>query len=43
MANCMVIPKLGKKTYSDPKSYRPILLQSCFGKLLKSIVAKRLS
>jgi len=39
----MVIPKPGKKTYSDPKSYRPISLQSCFGKLLKSIVTKRLS
>jgi len=42
-ANCVVIPKPGKKTYSDPKSYRPISLQSCFGKLLESIVAKRLS
>jgi len=39
----VVIPKPGKKTYSDPKSYRPISLQSCFGKLLESIVAKRLS
>ena len=42
-ANCVVIPKLGKKSYSHPKSYRPISLQSCFGKLLESIVAKRLS
>ena len=42
-ANCVVIPKPGKKSYSDPKSYRPISLQSCFGKLLESIVAKRLS
>jgi len=42
-ANCMVILKPGKKTYSDPKSYHPISLQSCFGKLLESIVAKRLS
>jgi ribonuclease HI len=39
----VVIPKPGKKSYSDPKSYRPISLQSCFGKLLESIVAKRLS
>jgi len=42
-ANCVVIPKPGKKTYPDPKSYHPISLQSCFGKLLESIVAKRLS
>jgi ribonuclease HI len=42
-ANCVVIPKPGKKSYSHPKSYRPISLQSCFGKLLESIVAKRLS
>jgi len=42
-ANCVVIPKPGKKTYSDPKSYCPISLQSCFGKLLESIVAKWLS
>jgi len=39
-ANCVVIPKPGKKTYSDPMSYHPISLQSCFGKLLESIVAK---
>jgi len=42
-ANCVVIPKPGKKSYSHPKSYRPISLLSCFGKLLESIVAKRLS
>jgi ribonuclease HI len=42
-ANCVVIPKPGKKSYSHPKSYRPISLQSCFGKLLECIVAKRLS
>jgi len=42
-ANCIVIPKPGKKSYSHPKSYRPISLQSCFGKLLQKIVAKRLS
>jgi len=39
----VVIPKPGKKTYSDTNSYRPISLQSCFGKLLESIVAKWLS
>jgi len=42
-ANCVVISKPEKKTYSLLKSYRPISLQSCFGKLLESIVAKRLS
>jgi len=42
-ANCVVIPKPGKKSYSNPKSYRPISLLSCFGKLLESIVAKRLA
>jgi len=42
-ANCIIVPKPGKKSYSHPKSYRLISLQSCFGKLLDSIVAKRLS
>ena len=42
-ANCVIIPKPGKNTYSRPKSYRPISLQSCLGKLLEAIVAKRLS
>jgi len=42
-ANCVVIPKPGKKSYSHPKSYRPISLQSCIGNLLESIVAKQLS
>jgi len=41
-ANCIIIPKPGKTTYSDPKFYRPISLQSCFVKLLEAIVAKRL-
>jgi len=39
-ANYVVIPKPGKKSYSHPKSYRPISLQSCFGNLRESIVAK---
>jgi ribonuclease HI len=42
-ANCVIVPKPGKTTYSHPKSYRPISLQSCFGKLLEAIVAKRLT
>jgi len=43
VANCVVIPKPGKTSYTLPKSYRPISLQSCFGKLLEAIVAKRLT
>ena len=42
-ANCVGIPKPGKKSYWHPKSYRPISLQSFFGKLLESIVVKRLA
>lgn len=42
-ANCVIIPKPGRTTYSHLKSYRPISLQSCFGKLLEAIVAKRLT
>jgi len=42
-ANCVIIPKPGKKSYSQPKSYRPISLLSCFGKLLETIIAKRLA
>jgi len=42
-ANYVVIPKPAKKTYSRTKSYCLDSLQSCFGKLLESIVAKRLS
>jgi len=43
VANCVIIPKPGKSSYTHPKSYWPISLQSCFGKLLESIVARRLS
>jgi len=39
----MVVPKPGKKSYSQPKSYRPISLLSCFSKLLEAIIAKRLA
>jgi len=42
-ANCVIVPKPGKTTYSHPKSYRPISLQSCFGKVLEAIVAKRVT
>jgi len=43
VANCVVVPKQGKSSYTHPKSYQPISLQSCFGKLLELIVAKRLA
>jgi len=43
VANCVIIPKPGKPSYTHPKSYRPISLQSCFGKLLESIAARRLT
>jgi len=42
IANCVIV-KSGKKSYSDLKSYCPISLLSCFGKLLESIVVKRLA
>jgi len=42
-ANCVVVPKPGKKSYSQSKLYQPIALLSCFGKLLETIIAKRLA
>ena len=39
-ANCVVVPKPDKKYYSQPKSYWPISLLSCFGKQLETIIAK---
>ena len=42
-ANCVVVPKQGKPDYSHPKAYRPISLQSCFGKILETLVARRLA
>jgi hypothetical protein len=39
----VVVPKQGKTTYQDPKSYRPISLLSCFGKVLESLMAQRVS
>jgi hypothetical protein len=43
VANCVVVPKQGKATYQDPKSYRPISLLSCFGKVLESLMAQRVT
>lgn len=38
-----MIPKDGKDTYSSVKSWRPVALLSCIGKILERIMAKRLS
>ena len=40
---CVVIPKPGKPSYSSPRSFRPIQLIDCLGKLLEKVVAKRIS
>jgi hypothetical protein len=42
-ATIAIVPKLGKEDYSLPKSYCPVALLDCLGKLLKKIVTKRLS
>ena len=42
-ANCVVIPKGGKRDPSAPSSYRPISLLSNVGKILEKIMARRLS
>ena len=41
-AATIVLRKPGKKDYSDPKAYRPIALLDTLGKILESIVSKRL-
>jgi hypothetical protein len=43
VANCVVVPKQGKETYQDPKSYRPTSLLSCFGKVLEFLMAQRVT
>src|ERR1700677_1035559 len=42
-ASIVVLRKPGKEDYADPGSYRPISLLNTLGKLLESVVAKRLS
>ena len=39
----VVLKKPGKKDYTDPGAYRPIALLDTLGKVLESIVAKRIS
>src|SRR6266404_510312 len=38
-----VIPKPGKSDYFAPKSYRPISLLDCLGKLMEKAIAKRIT
>lgn len=38
-----MIPKVGKKDKSSPRSMRPIALSSCLGKVLERIVARRIA
>lgn len=38
----VVLPKEGKDDYARPKSYRPIALLSCIGKVLERLMADRL-
>jgi hypothetical protein len=42
-ANIAVVPKPGKEDYSLPKSYRPVALLECIGKLLEKVIARRLT
>ena len=41
-ARVVMIKKPNKKDPSQPRSYRPITLEECFGKILEKLVAKRL-
>lgn len=42
-ANTIVLKKPGKEDYRVPKAYRPIALLDTIGKVLKSIIARRIS
>jgi len=42
-AEVAIIPKVGKKDRTSPRSWRPIALLSCLGKGLERLVAKRLA
>jgi hypothetical protein len=42
-AICVVILKQGKSSYKTAKSYRPISLLSCLGKIIEKIAATRIS
>jgi len=38
----IIIPKLNKKFYDSPKSFRPIILLNTVGKLIKKVIRERL-
>jgi len=38
----IVIPKLNKKSYDSPKSFRPIVLLNTVGKLIEKVIGERL-
>jgi len=42
ISNTIVIPKPNKKSYSSPKSFRPIVLLNTMGKLIKKVIGERL-
>ena len=41
-ARVVMLKKPNKKDPSAPRSYRPITLEECFGKLLEKVIAKQL-
>jgi hypothetical protein len=41
--NIAVVPKPGKEDYSLPKSYCPVALLKCIGKLLEKVIARHLT
>jgi hypothetical protein len=42
-AICIIIPKQGKSSYKIAKSFRPISLLSCLGKVIEKIAATRIA
>ena len=38
----VIIPKLNKKSYDSPKSFRPIILLNTIGKLIEKVIGERL-
>ena len=38
----VIIPKLNKKSYDSPKSFRPIVLLNTVGKLIEKVIGERL-
>jgi len=42
MAMIAVVPKPSKSDYSLPKSYRPVALLECLGKLIEKVITTRI-